>query len=100
MGELQETVQRLLRLGATLDGPIRHLPDGKARGALRTRARSAVVRQGPCVRLARCCSTARCPPAALALESDANVKASMYRGVCRQEQCLHLQDRAVLMHTH
>jgi len=45
VGELQETVQRLLRLGATLDGPIRHLPDGKARAALRTGVHSAVVRQ-------------------------------------------------------
>jgi hypothetical protein len=99
VGELQETVQRLLRLGATLDGPIRHLPDGKACAALRTRAPSAVVWQCCALSGLTCrCSTASCPPAALALESGAVIKASMYRGVCLQEQRLHLQDRAMLMH--
>ena len=34
VGELQATVQRLLALGATLDGPIKYSTGGKARPTL------------------------------------------------------------------
>lgn len=43
MGELQATVQRLLALGATLDGPIKYSARGKARPALLSLNSSAPV---------------------------------------------------------